>query len=202
MSHQGDFSDILDKLYEKRTGWLRTVLIRANPGPVPVLTKTKREGAIESLQEIASDALAKKMAKRAFQRSVAKKKTWMTKGWGKEKKLVNFRAWARRKIDEESGKVYVFWDRKECRYVGRTRGRGSRPSQHFKRGWFKGTTRIVVYMAPKHGDIPRLECLAAHRFRPSRNKIRAAKENRTPKCPLCALHKKIKAELRRIYRFR
>jgi len=202
MSHQRKFNRRLDRLYERRTGWLRTALTKARPGPVLTLTKRQREHEIVNLQGIASEALAKKMAKKVFERSVAKKKTWITKGWGKDKKRESFRDWAGRKIDKDSGKVYVFWHHKKCRYVGRTRGRGSRPSQHFKRGWFKGTTRIVVYVAPRKGDIPRLECLAAHRFLPSRNKIKVAKENWTPKCPLCALHKKIKNELRSIYRFR
>jgi hypothetical protein len=202
MSHQGTFNRKLDSLYKKRTGWLRTVLTKANPGPVPTLTKTQRERTIKLLQEIASDALAKKMARREFQRSIEKRRTWMTKGWGTEKKRRKFRAWARKKIDSHSGKVYVFWDGKKCRYVGRTRGRGSRPSQHFKRGWFKRTTRIDVYMAPRQSDIPRLECLARHRFLPSQNKIKVAKEKWTPRCLLCVLHKKIKNELRGIFRFR
>src|ERR1700756_3827296 len=112
MSHQGKFNRRLDRLYEGRTGWLRTVLTKANPGPVPSLTKTQRERTIKLLQGIASDALATKMAKREFQRSVEKRKTWMTKGWGTEKKRKKFRAWARKKIDSHSGKVYVFWNDK------------------------------------------------------------------------------------------
>jgi hypothetical protein len=202
MSHQVKFNRRLDGMYRKRTGWLRSVLTKANPGPVPALNKNQRNRAIDRLQEIASDALAKKMARKEFKRSVEEKKTWMTKGRGIDKKREEFRAWARRKIDKHSGKVYILWHDNKCCYVGRTRGRGSRPSQHFKNGWFKGTTRIDVYMAPKKGDIPSLECLAVHRFLPSRNKIKVAKENWTAKCPLCALHKKIKTELRHIYRFR
>jgi hypothetical protein len=200
MSHQGKFNRRLDRLYKKRTGWLRTVLTKANPGPVPSLKANQREHAIDRLQEIASDALAKKMARKEF-RSI-EKKPWMTKRRGTDEKRREFRTWARKEIDKSSGKVYVFWHDKKCCYVGRTRGRGSRPSRHFKRGWFKGTTRIDVYMAPRKGDISRLECLAVHRFLPSRNKIKVSKENWTPKCPLCALHKKIKTELRRIFRFR
>jgi hypothetical protein len=80
MSHQGQFNRRLDRLYRKRTGWLRTVLTKANPGPVPTLTKSQRERAIKRLQEIASDALAKKMARKAFQRSAKNKRSWRTKG--------------------------------------------------------------------------------------------------------------------------
>jgi hypothetical protein len=202
MSHQAKFNRGLDRLYKRRTAWLRTALTKANPGPVPTLNKKRRDRVIKRLQGIASDALANRMAKREFERSVEKHKTWRTKGWGTDKKRHEFRAWAKKTIDSESGKVYVFWHKNKCLYVGRTRGRGSRPSQHFRRSWFKGTTRIVVYMAPRKRDIPRLECLAVHRFLPARNKVKAAKEKWTPRCPLCRLHRKIKTEARTIFRLR
>lgn len=202
MSHQVEFNRRLDRLYEKRTGWLRTVLSKPNTGPIPALKKNERERAIKRLQGIVSDAVARRMAKKQFERSVASQKTWKTKGWGTNKKIQQFRAWAKSRIDRKSGKVYVFWHKKKCLYVGRTRGRGSRPSQHFRKAWFKDTTRIVVYMAPHRRDIPRLECLAVHRFLPARNKVKAARERWTPKCPLCSLHRKIKTEIRTIFRFR
>jgi hypothetical protein len=202
MSRQVEFNRRLDRLYKRRTGWLRTVLTRANPGPIPALKKKERERVIKHLQGIASDALARRMAKKQFERSVETNKTWRTKGWGTEKKIQQFRTWAQSRIDRKSGKVYVFWHKKKCLYVGRTTGRGSRPSQHFRKDWFKDTTRIVVYMAPHRRDIPRLECLAVHCFLPARNKVKAARERWTPKCPLCSLHRKIKTEIRTIFRFR
>jgi len=201
MSHQNQFNRTLDRLYERRTDKLRHILV-GKPGPLLNLTKRKRDGKIRELQEIVSKALAKKMAKRGFKTLVIQKKTWRTKGWGTDKKKKIFRAWVRKKISPKRGKIYVFWKKRECRYVGRTRGRGSRPSHHFKRGWFNGTTRIDVYSAHQRRSIPLLECLAIHRFRPTRNKVKAAKQSWTPKCALCALQKKIRTELRKIYRFR
>lgn len=201
MSHQTQFNRTLDRLYERRTDKLRH-LLAGKPGPLLTLTKKKRENKIRELEEIASKALAKKMAKKGFRTLVVRKKTWRTKGWGTDKKQTIFRAWIRNKVSPKRGKIYVFWKKRECRYVGRTRGRGSRPSHHFKRGWFNGTTRIDVYLAHQRRSIPLLECLAIHRFRPTRNKVKAATENWTPKCPLCAIHKKIRTELRKIYRFR
>lgn len=203
MSHQRLFNRRLDRLYEKKTAWLRTALTKAPPGPIPNLTKPKRERGIKELRRIASDALAKKMAKRAFERSVARKKTWKTKGRGIGEKRKGFRAWlVREGIDPKSGKVYVFWHKKKCLYVGRTTGKGARPIHHFKRAWFGGTTRIDVYIIPRQSDVPRLECLGVHRFHPTRNKVRAAKEKWTKRCPLCSLHKRIKNEVRDIFRFR
>lgn len=201
MSHQTKFNRTLERLYERRTDKLRHILT-GKSGPLLTLTKKKRESKIRELEEIASKALAKRMAKKGFRALVIRKKTWRTKGWRTDKKQQIFRAWIRTKISAKRGKIYVFWKKRECRYVGRTRGRGSRPSHHFKRGWFNGTTRIDVYLAHQRRSIPLLECLAIHRFRPTRNKVKAAKESWTPKCPLCAIHKKIRSELRKIYRFR
>jgi hypothetical protein len=177
------------------------LLFLANPGPVPTLNKERRERAIKRLQGIASEALAKRTAKQQFERSVKYKKAWPTKGRGYENKLKECRDWAKDNIDQEAGKVYVFWRKRRCLYVGRTIGRGSRPSKHFKRRWFKNTTRIVVYMTPDKREVPRLECLAIHRFLPQEID-KASREKWTPDCPLCRLHRKIKTEVRTIFRFR
>jgi hypothetical protein len=200
MSHIGEFNRILDKLYKCRTDKLRRIL-SPKPGPSRSLTKRQRERKIRELQTLASKALANGLARREFDRAVSEPKTWRAKGWRREGKRKEFRKWIRREIHKTHAKVYVFWRGGECRYVARTRGKGTRPSHHFKRGWFNGTTRIDVYVTKERRSAPSVECLAIHRFRPTKNKIKAATENWTPKCPLCAVHKKIKTELRKIYRF-
>jgi hypothetical protein len=206
MSHQKQFNRVLDDLYERRTDILRRLLIRKT-GEAQTLTKKRRERTIRELQEIASKTLAKKMAKKRFKKLVLRKEMWKTKGWGTDKKRMEFRKWIRRKLNADEpfarrGKIYVFWRKRKCRYVGRTYGHGTRPVRHFKRGWFGGTTRIDIYLAQQRSSIPLLECLAIHRFRPAKNKMKASAENWTPKCPMCAIHKKIRTEMRKIYRFR
>jgi hypothetical protein len=201
MSYQTEFNRILDSLYERRTDKLRHLLAPKH-GRLLTLTKKKRERKIRELQEIASKALAKNLARTEFEKVVKGQRTWKPKGWGRDEKRKQFRRWIREEISPKRGKVYVFWRKDECRYVGRTRGRGTRPSHHFKRSWFNGTTRIDVYLTYQKRSVPRLECLAIHHFRPTKNKVKAAKARWTPKCPLCAVHKKIRTELRRIYRFR
>lgn len=201
MSIEAEFNHLLDRLYKRRTDRLRHVFI-PKQGKLLALTTKKRESTIRELQELASKALAKRLAKKEFDKAATGRKTWRTKGWGMETKRKDFRRWVRRKIHKKRGKVYVFWKKKECRYVGRTGGSGMRPSRHFKRGWFRGTTRIDVYMTQQKRSIPRFECLAIHRFRPTKNAVKSAREKYTPKCPLCAVHKKIRTEVRKIYRFR
>src|SRR5579863_1187117 len=175
MSFQTEFNVILDRLYERRTDKLRH-LLRRKHGPLLTLTKEKREEKIDELEEIVSKALAKKIARKHFNRLVKRKRMWRIKGRGPDKELNEFHAWVSNKISRKRGKVYVFWRGRECRYVGRTRGRGTRPGRHFSRGWFNGTTRIDIYVAHQRTSIPSLECLAIHRFRPTKNKVRAGRE--------------------------
>jgi hypothetical protein len=201
MSFEGKFNRILDRLYVRRTDALRS-LLAPRRGPPLTLSKRQRERKIRELQNLASKKLAKTLAKREFERAVSEKKTRRIKGYGRKAKQKDFRAWIRREIHKKRGKVYIFWRGNECRYVGRTRGRGTRPSKHFKRSWFSGTTRIDVYLTQQKRSVPSVECLAIHRFRPTKNKVKAATQNWTPKCTLCAVHKKIRTELRQIYRFR
>jgi hypothetical protein len=201
MSFQSEFNLILDRLYVRRTDKLRH-LLHDKHSTLLTLTMEKREDKIGEMEEIVTKALAKKMARKHFKRLVKRKRTWRTKGLGPDEQLKMFRAWGSDRISRKRGKVYVFWRGRECCYVGRTRGRGTRPGRHFSRGWFNGTTRIDVYAAHQKTSIPSLECLAIHHFRPTKNKVRAGKEKGTPKCPLCAVHKKIRTDLRKIYRFR
>jgi hypothetical protein len=200
MSFQTRCNSILDRLYERRTDRLRHVLVKRQGHPL-TLTKKRRETKIRELQEIARKARAENLARRQFRRLARPKKSWKPKGRGADNKQKEFLPWVREGNSQGRGKVYVFWRRRECRYVGRTRGRGSRPSCHFKRSWFNGTTRIDVHSAHQRKSIPMLECLAIHRFNPTKNKVKAAKLKWTAKCPLCSLRKKIRTEIRTIYRY-
>jgi hypothetical protein len=201
MAHHVEFNRILDRLYKRRTDRLRRI-IKPKAGKVRTLTKRHREKALRRLEGIVSLGLAEKLAKRAFEKSVAERKSWRPKGWRAEKKLDEFRKWTRRKTSRKRGKVYVFWQKRKCRYIGRTGGRGSRPTRHFGKNWFAGTTRIDVYTTLQRRNAPRLECLAIHRFQPTKNKVKAARKGWTPHCPLCSVHRVIRKEIRKIYRFR
>lgn len=201
MAYHVEFNRILDRIYKRRTDHLRRIL-DPKSGQTRRLTKKRRERAVDELQEVVSRGLAARLAKTEFNKSVAERRSWHPKGWARKKKQEGFRRWIRKKISRKRGKVYVFWKKRECRYVGRTGGRGSRPSQHFKRGWFAGTTRIDVYTTLLRKSAPRLECLAIHHFRPTKNKVKAAAKGWTPHCPLCGIHRMIRREMRKIYRFR
>ena len=81
--------------------------------------------------------------------------------------------------------------------MGRTRTSGKRPTKHFVRKKFTGTTRINVDSVNKRSVTPLLECLTIHHLDPARNKIRAAKQKMVPKESLCKLHKRIRSRSHR-----
>src|SRR6185437_11403484 len=144
MSYRTAFNHILDRMYQRRTAGLRNVIARHHSRLRP-LTKSKREAKIRDLQEIASQALAKSLAKEAFAETLRRKKIWQIQGRGRDGKLQNFRSWLKKQPSARRGKVYVFRNGSKCYYVGRTLGRGSRVSSHFRKSWFSCANKIDVY---------------------------------------------------------
>ena len=194
----------LDRLYRKRTHWLRASVEGSRPGQPPTLSRRTVRDSIERLQDLASDALAERLARREFETAVVARKSWHPKrgkGRGSDRKREAFNRW----FDERLGLgtyVYVFWRKRLCVYVGKTGRSGRRISSHFEKHWFSGVTRVDVYRVSGRRVLPALECLAIHRFRPARNKFRAERKKWTRSCGLCAVHREIDRELRTIFKLR
>ena len=204
MSRAAQFNRELDTLFRKRSHWLGHVLGGPQPGPPPRLKRRHLQHSIAKLQDIAGEALAPALARKEFERSVWKRKSWHVKrGKGRrfDQRQRRFEDWYDMHIESQSC-VYVFWARRRCIYVGKTTRGGGRPSSHFDRTWFTPVTRVDVYETRGKRALPALECLAIHRFQPLRNKIKAQGRKWTRKCPLCKLHKDIQAELNDIFRLR
>jgi len=198
MAKTVQFKDTLEGLFTRRTYWLRHVIGKRSPGAPPVFSKENVDGAIKKLQGIASAALATKLARTEFSRSIDKKKSWQVKGYGRKAKKRIFKAWFDEHIPYRSC-IYAFWKGRKCVYVGRTREGVGRPSSHFNIHWFNGITRIDIYALRGRRSLPALECLAIHRFQPKENENRAQKAKWTKRCPLCKVHRSIKAELTSIF---
>ncbi len=197
MSRQLAFNRELTHLFEIRTYWLRHLFKGKSRGKKPRLTRKNISRTINQLQAIATSSEARKLAREGFQKSARAKRTWRVtkrKGHGRDEKKRNFQLWYERVITAP-GCVYVFWNHRKCIYVGRTGKGGKRPSEHFIKFWFSGVTRIDVYEVRAKRPLAALECLAIHRFRPSRNKL-----ERNRKCPLCAIHRDIKGEIQTLFR--
>jgi len=153
---------------------------------------------------MAEECLARKTWRREAKKHVRQKKQWHAKrgkGRGVEAKRDHFKAWYGKHIDYDNC-VYVFWANRKCVYVGRTlKGKG-RPHSHFSKFWFSSVTRLDVYATSRAREVAKLECLAIHRFKPTRNKTKAASARGAAKCPICKVQRSIKSDLRGMFSFR
>jgi hypothetical protein len=202
MSKKGEFTRELDKLYHLRTHWLRSILENTKLSSLRSFNRKELNRGIINLQTIASDSLANKLAKAEFSEHVPSKRTWHVKGHGRDRKKMLFDRWYKRVVLTHQECVYAFWGKRKCVYIGRTGNGGKRPREHFDKFWFSGVTRIDIYSVNTPSQLPKLECLAIHRFLPVRNKKKASTLKWTKKCPLCKVHKDIQRELRNIFRFK
>lgn len=198
------FRTELDRLFRRRTHWLRSAVEGPRPGPPLSLSRSHVRRAAATLQDLASEALAAKLARDEFENGVLQRRSWHAKkgkGRGADAKRRSFNAWFDERL-RPGTYVYVFWNRRHCVYVGKTARSGRRISSHFDKHWFGGVTRVDVHTARGRRILPALECLAIHRFQPTRNKFRAERRKWTKRCRLCTVHRMIDQELRSIFRLR
>ncbi|MDO9392139.1 MAG: hypothetical protein Q7U71_10255 [bacterium] len=201
MAHLTAFERKLNRLFLERTHTLRSKLGLKRVGPKPQITRKKIDRAIGELQDLASTILVKGLAKKEFIENAGSKKgrKIIGRGWKEQKRL--FEEWFTKTFSNQNELVYVFWNNRKCIYVGRTGNGGSRPSAHFIQKWCK-VTRVDVYPAKTKSHTPKLECLAVHFFKPSVNSYKPSEKKGAKKCPLCAIHKHIKADLRNIFKIK
>ncbi|CAN5624687.1 hypothetical protein BH10PSE6_BH10PSE6_34390 [soil metagenome] len=203
MAFAKEFERQLSSLFDQRTAWLRRKLFTKKPGTPPHFGRIKVNLGIQSLQQIASDAFAKKLARSEFDEHTVNCKSYRIRGYGRPDKRRRFEKWFAAHFAGAKGVIYTFWSKSnKCIYVGRTGSHGVRPSKHFDKFWFSSVKRVKVYQLRGKSHVPKLECLAIHHFLPTRNKSKASTKKWTKACPLCETHKHIEGELRDIFRFR
>ena len=153
MARAVQFRHTLEQLFHDRAHWLFSVLRERRPGAPPKFGRKNVDRAIGELQQLASGALAPKLAKAEFTASVAKRKRWHVKGWGRQEKRQMFNLWYDKHIPYKRC-VYVFWSARHCIYVGKTKGGAGRPSSHFDKYWFNGISRIDIFSTPSAIRVP------------------------------------------------
>lgn len=201
MAHLTTFEKKLDQLFLDRTYSIRSNLGLKKRGPRPQMTRKKINNAIGQLQDLTSNILARGLAIKEFDQNALPKKGRKIIGRGWKKQKESFDQWFRKTFPKQNDLVYVFWNNKQCVYVGRTGRGGSRPSSHFSQKWCR-ITRVDVYPTKSKSHTPKLECLAVHRFEPSINNYKPSEKKWTKKCPLCAVHRQIEKDLRKIFRIK
>lgn len=190
-------------LFYDRMHWVRSAVKKTSSGRPPNFTKSKVEKRIKNLQKIALEILVHEVSRKEFEKIVLQKKRWPTKnkGWGRDRKIKSFEQWFSKEIFYKNY-IYIFWFGRKCKYVGRSIAGGTRPQSHFKKYWFNGITKIDIYSTSQRRQIPKLECLAIHRFNPSENYNLPSFSNRDKPCPICETQRLIRSELKSIFRLR
>ena len=199
-----EFERSLEKLFQRRTAKLYRIIGRKRAGAPPKFTKPKVRPQLERLTHIARKILLRKRGRKEFLRSVESKRQWQVKGKGFriDAKKTEFKRWYDREIGSKNC-VYVFWSARDCEYVGRTlRGKGRPVSWFDNKRWFPRVTRIDIYRVRTAGQVPKVECLAIDRFDPRQNKYSAAKPKYAQRCPVCSRTRRIRKELKRLFRLR
>lgn len=199
MSAKKQFKALLEKLFNARTHWILSEIWQMSRGRPPELDKAIRDREIKALQDLACKALVDREYKEAFRGWP--RYSWKIKGRGEDEKRNLLNEWYERKVNHEYC-VYGFWGRGECLYVGSTTRGGNRPAEHLGKIRFRKATRVVVYPVTNSSEIPRLECLAVHKFNPKCNKRTPARKRWTKRCRICEMKKLIKGEVRSIFNLR
>ena len=198
-----DFERVLGRLLRARTHRISSV-VQAKPGPAPNITRAKLTNAIDKLQSLAERELLRQKHVKGILQGFNYKKQWHAKkgkGWGVDAKKKNFKQWYERHIRTRNC-VYAFWSRSKCVYVGRTLNGKGRPTSHFDKRWFGSITRLDIYGFDRKREVPRFECMLTHRHRPTQSKIRPATKKYYARCPICEARKKIRNEMRSLFRLR
>lgn len=204
MALPAKFESELEKLFRRRTSWLRRAIGTKKPGRPHVFNRKKVEPKLHALGELAVQIIVRRRARKEFRRVVDRKRQWHVsrgKGFGTDAKRRSFKRWYDKRIGSKSC-VYAFWSGKKSVYVGRTLLGKWRPSGWFDRVWFQPVTRIDIHSVPRPSEVPKAECLAKHIFEPRENKNRPSIGKYTKKCPICEATREIDGELRSIFRLR
>lgn len=190
---------------------LRTYAIKSEVWPrqgrPPLFQRRTVEVALSNLSDITEQALLRSDHRISpLFKDFDSKHQWRNgpgKGRGYRAKRTSFKAWYAERVKVKNC-VYVFWSRQNvCLYVGRTlNARGTRPTDHFRKEWFKQVKRIDVYKFERRRDVPRFECLLTHKLDPRHSGMTPSNKKYYSRCPICEQQKLVRRHVKRLFRFR
>jgi len=206
-ANERKFDAALAELWARKTYPLKQKIWKKQGRPSR-LTGDNRAGLISDLVEVIEDEMLKSdEVKILFKKGpdgFQYKKQWhhrKGKPHGLLDKKKTFAKWYDDHITTTNC-VYIFWNQKECLYVGRTENGSGRPTQHFAKKWCKKTTRIDVYGFDRRREIARFECLADHKYDPKYSKITPSHRRYYIRCPICKEQEHVSNTMRNILRFK
>jgi hypothetical protein len=119
MAFSKSFDRELNKLFRRRTYWLRRKLGTSGAGKPPEFGRKRVSVGIRRLKAIASNVLARKLAKSEFDEHTAPRRNYHVKGRGRDEKKAEFEKWFVSRFGKTKGLIYAFWgNHRKCIYVG------------------------------------------------------------------------------------
>jgi hypothetical protein len=195
-----EFSRLLDEAIERRTEYLRRLVVPGNQGAPKKYTKRIRDKLKRKLLLAASEVLVRRRARREFRQATIKRRLRHLGGFGIQCRFDRIFHWAKKTIHGPI--VYAFWRGKKCLYVGKG-GSCRRLRTYRKSIYLKEADSLEVWRVVSKSQLPRAECLAIHLFHPRDNKQRkAAKVKWGKSCPVCRRHDEIASEIGALLRLR
>jgi hypothetical protein len=199
MSLARRFNRRLDDLWHARTAGLRALVVPRKQGRPVVLTKRLRQKLTDDLLETATDLLLRREGKEEFHATLSDRMRRHIKGRGVSARYDRLIGWARERCAGPI--VYVFWQGRQCLYVGK--GKSWRRLRNYAKSvYLAKATRLDVFCMRGKSYLGKAECLATHLFAPRDNKKKPARSKWGKACPICKKHDQIRAELAALFRLR
>lgn len=189
----------MDEAIERRTEYLRRLVVPAAQGAPMKYTRKVRDGLKKKLLSRASEVLVRGQAQEEFSKTTEKRHLRFISGFGIQNRFDRIYRWARKRIDGPI--VYAFWRGKKCLYVGK--GKSHRRLKHYEKSiYLWQADSLEVWQVGVKSRLPRAECLAIHLFNPRDNKQKAAKVKWGKGCPICKRHDEVASEISALLRLR
>jgi hypothetical protein len=194
------FSRLLDDALERRTEYLRRLVVPSNQGAPKKYTKKVRDRLKKKLLLAASEVLVREHAAREFTKAIVRRRLRFITGFGYQDRFDRIYRWAKSKF--HGPVIYSFWRGKKCLYVGK--GKSYRRLRHYEKSFYLWQAdSLEMWQVTSESRLPRAECLAIHMFHPRDNKQKkAAKVKWGRKCPICKRHDEAASEISALLRLK
>src|SRR5271156_2718736 len=105
MALTAKFDKELERLFHRRTSWLRQAIGKNRPGRPHIFNRKKVEPKLDELGELAVEILVRRRARKDFRRIIAGKRQWHVKrgkGFGVDAKRKKFKRWYEKHIGNKN----------------------------------------------------------------------------------------------------
>jgi len=192
------FLRLLDDLQQRRAGKLRRMVVGGTKGPKREFSGKVRSKLTRKMMDAAGEVLVRRYARPEFRKTIGRGRQRHIKGHGIKKRFDCIWEWAKRKLDGPI--VYTFWRGKKCLYAGK--GNSYRRLWSYRKTIYLKEADLLEVWEVKKRELPKVECLAVHLFEPRYNEVKPARVKYSKKCPVCQRLRKIKRELRSLFRLK